>query len=107
MTHDTVVFLFDVDNTLLDNDRVTQDLRARLSEDFANAPFDYWTRGLSGGIGGSRAGWAPDAMHALYEHGVWAVFSSFNDRALQWKPVMVMTVEEADQVVGQVRAALG
>ena len=83
------------------------ELSERFACGFANAPFDYWTRGLSGGIGGSRAGWAPDAMHALYEHGVWAVFSSFNDRALQWKPVMVMTVEEADQVVGQVRAALG
>ena len=42
MTHDTVVFLFDVDNTLLDNDRVTQDLRARLSEDFGEAAADRY-----------------------------------------------------------------
>ena len=29
-----VVFLLDVDNTLLDNDRVEQDLRAHISEAF-------------------------------------------------------------------------
>ena len=29
-----VVFLFDVDNTLLDNDRVTADLRGHLTREF-------------------------------------------------------------------------
>ena len=41
-THD-VVFLFDVDNTLLDNDRVTADLRRHLSGAFGEAPARwYW-----------------------------------------------------------------
>ena len=39
-----VVFLLDVDNTLLDNDRFAVDLRARLTEDFGTAECDrYWT----------------------------------------------------------------
>ena len=33
MTQDTVVFLFDVDNTLLDNDRVTADLQRHLTKE--------------------------------------------------------------------------
>lgn len=41
MTHD-VVFLFDVDNTLLDNDRVADDLRAHLASLFGTAADGYW-----------------------------------------------------------------
>jgi FMN phosphatase YigB (HAD superfamily) len=41
--HD-VVFLLDVDNTLLDNDRVIADLRAHLAEQFGAASAErYWT----------------------------------------------------------------
>jgi len=40
--HDTV-FLFDVDNTLLDNDRVTKDLRTFLENEVGNDRSDhYW-----------------------------------------------------------------
>ena len=39
-----VTFLVDVDNTLLDNDRIQQDLRDHLEEDFGVAARDrYWT----------------------------------------------------------------
>lgn len=41
MTHD-VVFLLDVDNTLLDNDRVADDLRAHLTGNFGKAGALYW-----------------------------------------------------------------
>ena len=40
---DDIVFLFDVDNTLLDNDRVQEDLRRHLAESYGNAARDrYW-----------------------------------------------------------------
>ena len=40
--HD-VVFLFDVDNTLLDNDRVQRDLSAHLAENYGQQAHDrYW-----------------------------------------------------------------
>ena len=41
MTHD-VVFLLDVDNTLLDNDRIADDLRAHLTGQFGAAGERYW-----------------------------------------------------------------
>jgi FMN phosphatase YigB (HAD superfamily) len=37
------VFLLDVDNTLLDNDRVTEDLRQHLRAEFGSAAEGYWT----------------------------------------------------------------
>ncbi len=41
MTHD-VVFLLDVDNTLLDNDRIADDLRTHLASQFGDAGDLYW-----------------------------------------------------------------
>ena len=42
LRHD-VVFLFDVDNTLLDNDRIQDDLKRHLEREFGAAPRDrYW-----------------------------------------------------------------
>jgi FMN phosphatase YigB (HAD superfamily) len=37
-----IVFLLDVDNTLLNNDAVVADLRAHLSEEFGNSSDRYW-----------------------------------------------------------------
>jgi FMN phosphatase YigB (HAD superfamily) len=43
VTSDSVVFLFDCDNTLLDNDRMQDDLRVRLASEFGAAGRDrYW-----------------------------------------------------------------
>ncbi|MBM2656954.1 aspartate aminotransferase family protein [Burkholderia diffusa] len=81
-------------------------LSQQFHEGFADAAFDYWTIGLSGGIGRNTPDWALAAMPKLYEAGVWAVFSSFNKSALQCKPVMIMTAEEADRLIGVVKAAL-
>jgi FMN phosphatase YigB (HAD superfamily) len=40
---DNIVFLFDCDNTLLDNDRVVDDLRAHMTREFGSANCDrYW-----------------------------------------------------------------
>jgi hypothetical protein len=51
---DEVVFLFDVDNTLLDNDRVQEDLKNHLEGQFGAASRDrYWAllEGLRGQLG--------------------------------------------------------
>ncbi|HUJ17770.1 MAG TPA: HAD family hydrolase [Nitrospirota bacterium] len=42
MSRNEVVFLFDVDNTLLDNDRVEQDLRVHLEREFGAASRDRY-----------------------------------------------------------------
>lgn len=40
---DDLVFLFDVDNTLVDNDRIQQDLREHLEESYGRAARErYW-----------------------------------------------------------------
>ena len=40
---DDVVFFLDVDNTLLDNDKVTEDLKAHLEDEFGKESCDlYW-----------------------------------------------------------------
>jgi len=42
-TPDSIVFLFDCDNTLLDNDRVVEDLRAHMTREFGSSNCDrYW-----------------------------------------------------------------
>ena len=44
LSPERTVFLFDVDNTLLDTDRFTADLSSRLQQGFGNAGCDhYWT----------------------------------------------------------------
>jgi FMN phosphatase YigB (HAD superfamily) len=42
MTKHNAVFLFDVDNTLLDNDRVTADLKRQLEADVGSRAGRYW-----------------------------------------------------------------
>ncbi len=54
LTAGETVFLLDVDNTLLDNDRFAADLRVRLTQDFGAAECErYWTiyDGLRGQLG--------------------------------------------------------
>ena len=68
--HD-IVFLFDVDNTLLDNDRVQADLSAHLAENYGAAARDrYWEilRGLVDELGytdylGALERYRIEAMH--------------------------------------------
>ena len=44
MTSDSTVFLVDVDNTLLDNDRIQADLKRHLEKEFGvDCRDQYWT----------------------------------------------------------------
>ena len=68
MTAD-VVFLFDVDNTLLDNDRVIADLHAHLDAAFgADSAQRYWT-GFEAMASEARAAF-PDQLAALADQDV-------------------------------------
>jgi acetylornithine/succinyldiaminopimelate/putrescine aminotransferase len=49
------------------------------------------------------------AMHvsrALYEHGVWAIFSSLDKRVLQWKPGVLLTPEMCAEIMERFEAAM-
>jgi hypothetical protein len=44
-------------------------------------------------------------MRRLYEHGVWAIFSTLDPRVLQFKPGILMGPELVDEVLD--RTAIG
>lgn len=43
---------------------------------------------------------------ALYEHGVWAIFSSLDKRVLQWKPGLLLTTELCQEIMERFDAAI-
>ena len=43
---------------------------------------------------------------ALYEHGVWAIFSSLDKRVLQWKPGVLLTHETCEDIMDRFDAAM-
>jgi len=43
---------------------------------------------------------------ALYEHGVWAIFSSLDKRVLQWKPGVLLTQETCQDIMDRFDAAM-
>ncbi|MBC8036348.1 MAG: aspartate aminotransferase family protein [Rhizobiales bacterium] len=43
---------------------------------------------------------------ALYEHGVWAIFSSLDKRVLQWKPGVLLTAELCQEIIDRFDAAM-
>ncbi|MBZ9602978.1 class-III pyridoxal-phosphate-dependent aminotransferase [Phyllobacterium chamaecytisi] len=49
---------------------------------------------------------AVHASRALYENGVWAIFSSLDKRVLQFKPGVLMSYALAEEVVDRFRVAL-
>ncbi|MDK1494771.1 aminotransferase class III-fold pyridoxal phosphate-dependent enzyme [Sinorhizobium sp. 7-81] len=49
---------------------------------------------------------AVHASRALYEHGVWAIFSSLDSRVLQFKPGVLMSEALASEVIHRFYAAL-
>jgi putrescine aminotransferase len=43
---------------------------------------------------------------ALYEHGVWAIFSSLDKRVLQWKPGLLLTTELCQEIMERFDVAI-
>ena len=43
---------------------------------------------------------------ALYEHGVWAIFSSLDKRVLQWKPGALLSVDMCQEIMDRFDAAM-
>ena len=114
-THD-VVFLFDVDNTLLDNDRVQADLSAHLAEAYGVAARDrYWEifEELRSELGyadylGALERYRIEAMHnpAVLRMSIWLVDYPFADRLYpgalaavkhvqRWGPAVILSDGDA------------
>ncbi len=110
------VFLFDVDNTLLDNDRVQEDLSEHLAQNYGVAARDrYWEilRGLADELGyndylGALERYRLEAMHCpkVLLMSSWLVDYPFAERLYpgaldvvkhvqQWGPVVVLSDGDA------------
>lgn len=59
--------------------------------------------GLEFGESGERA---VAVSRALYEHGVWAIFSSLDKRVLQWKPGVLLSAEMCQEILERFNAAM-
>ena len=49
---------------------------------------------------------AVHVSRALYEHGVWAIFSSLDKRVLQWKPGVLLSAETCADIMERFDAAM-
>jgi acetylornithine/succinyldiaminopimelate/putrescine aminotransferase len=43
---------------------------------------------------------------ALYEHGIWAIFSSLDKRVLQWKPGVLLSAALCEEILDRFDAAM-
>ncbi len=113
---DDIVFLFDVDNTLLDNDAVQEDLKAHLADNYGAAARDrYWQilEELRGELGyvdylGALERYRVEALHRpeLLRMSSWLVDYPFAERlypgafaavaqAGQWGPTVILSDGDA------------
>ena len=67
---------------------------------------DVRQRGLILGLEYSQPEAAVAVSRALYENGVWAIFSSLDKRVLQWKPGVLLTPELCAEIMERYDAAM-
>ena len=87
-------------------ERVTA-LGKRFEEGFAGLPLELRRRGLTMGL--KFAGPEDGALNAkrLIDAGVFAVYAEHDHSVTQFKPPLILSDDEADEVIGLVRDALG
>jgi acetylornithine/succinyldiaminopimelate/putrescine aminotransferase len=82
-------------------------LGERFEAGFAGAPFEVRRRGLTMGLKFADRNGGMYATATLLEHGIWALFANHDPSVLQFKPPLVLTDDEADEIIAVVRRALG
>ena len=63
-------------------------------------------RGLILGLEYAKPEGAVAVSRALYENGVWAIFSSLDKRVLQWKPGVLLSPEMCAEILERYDAAM-
>ncbi len=63
-------------------------------------------RGVILGLEFNHPEGAVHVSRALYEHGVWAIFSSLDKRVLQWKPGILLSPELCQEIMDRFDAAM-
>lgn len=74
---------------------------------FSDAPFGVRQRGLTMGLETGTEGGAFDAWKRLFDEGVFAFPAAHDTSVVQFKPPLILTVEQARDVAARVRRALG
>ncbi|MDX2185388.1 MAG: aminotransferase class III-fold pyridoxal phosphate-dependent enzyme [Opitutaceae bacterium] len=89
--------------TILNVDRVAARIRSGLDQIRAQCP-GFFTgirqRGVIFGLefAGSPNGAMP-VMRELYREGIWAIYSQLDPRVLQFKPGLLLTADECDEII--------
>ena len=82
-------------------------LAERLSAGLSDLPFTLRQRGLMMGLAFGDAAGGMGAARALYKAGVFAVWANNDPGVLQFLPPLVLSDDEADDLLARVRGALG
>jgi putrescine aminotransferase len=82
-------------------------LAQRFTEGFAGAPFALRQRGLVMGLDMGEHDAAYGAWRALFGAGVFAFPAAFDTAVLQFKPPLILSLDDADEIIRIVRTALG
>ncbi|MFW6051062.1 MAG: aspartate aminotransferase family protein [Myxococcota bacterium] len=82
-------------------------LGARFEAGFRDAPFVLRRRGLFMGLGLDSADAALEGIARLLEQGVFAIYANNDPSVLQFLPPLIIGDDEADDLIGRVRRALG
>ncbi len=86
-------------------DRVSQ-LGERFEAGFADLPFELRRRGLTMGLKFDSDGGGVMASARLIQAGVFAVFAEHDHSVTQFKPPLIVSDDEADQIIATAREAL-
>ena len=74
---------------------------------FDDAPFGLRQRGLTMGLETGTEGGAFDAWKRLFDVGVFAFPAAYDTSVVQFKPPLILEVDQAEEVAALVRKALG
>ena len=95
--------------TIANVQAVTEFFRAGM-QDMMRRHGDIFTgvrqKGVILGLEYSHPEGAVSVSRALYEHGVWAIFSSLDKRVLQWKPGLLLKPEMCQEILDRYDAAM-
>lgn len=83
------------------------ELGRRFDEGFAEMPFELRRRGMFMGLAFDDPLGGLSATRTMIDNGVFAIFANNDQSVLQFLPPLVMTDEEADDLIATVRRAFG
>jgi putrescine aminotransferase len=82
-------------------------LGERFEQGFDGLPFELRRRGLTMGLSFEGPEGGVEAAKKLIDAGVFAVFAEHDHSVTQFKPPLILTAGEADEIIGAVGHALG